>query len=239
MKPLSECTREELVERVKGLEKRLKEQKTGIEAEKSRPGSLFEFSEKGQRFRLYRLLLKKYSKLINEQEKRTIGEVKGLINGDDLTVQSIVSEFKPEKFVFERDFPGAAKKAFEFVGREIAFAKADIDLDYFLSPVEITTEKVADDQDQAVFLCSLIFGLGYESASVVIAEMDDLTTHAFVILEHGGKAYFLDPTQEHGFDEFSGRTEDVLKVYSYKGTKIKRLLYKFNRFEYKSFIEEE
>lgn len=237
----TEPSKEELIERVKELEKKLKEKKSEAEVyiDKTKTSSLFEFSEKGLRLKLYRLLLKKYSDLINEREKKTIGEVKGLINGEDLTIQSIVSEFKPENYDFERDYLNTARKAFEFVKKEIYFTKADIDLDYFLSPLEIMTEKVADDEDQAVFLCSMLFALGDESASVVIAEMDDLTTHAFVVIEHEGKAYFLDATQEHGFEEFSGRTEEVLKKYSFNNTKIKRLLYKFNHFEYKSFIEEE
>ena len=236
MKPLQELSREELIERIRELEKKLKESKGETEA---RSSSLFEFSEKGLRLKLYGILLKKYASIINEREKKTLGEVKGLVNGDDLTVQSVASELKPADYSFERDFTEAAKKAFEFVKKEVSYAKADLDLDYFLSPVEIMAEKIADDEDQAVFLCSLIFALGDESASVVIAELDDLTTHAFVALELGGKAHFLDPTQEHSFDEFSGKTEEVLKKYSYTGAKIKRLLYKFNRFEYKSFIEEE
>jgi len=241
MKSLSEYSREELIDRIRELEKKLKDSKGEAEAcvDKTRISSLFEYSEKGLRLRLYGVLLKKYAATINEREKKTIGEVKGLVNGDDLTVQSVVSGLKPEKYSFERDFPSAAKKAFGFVKKEIHYAKADLDLDYFLSPLEVMTEKIADDEDQAVFLCSLIFALGDESASVVIAELDDLTTHAFVAIELAGKAYFLDPTQEHAFEQFSGKTEEVLKKYSYAGAKVKRLLYKFNKHEYKSFIEEE
>ncbi len=241
MNPLSSLSREELVARVSALEKRLKEQKSEASerGEKTKPSSLFEYSEKGLQLRLYRLLLKKYADEINQREERTIGQVKGLVNADDLSVQGIVSEFKPDNYSFERDYEKAAKKAFEFVKKEIFFVKADIGLDYFLSPREIITEKVADDQDQAVFLCSLLLALGDESASVMIAELEDLTTHALVLLERDGKAYFLDPTQDRAFEEFSGKTGEVLKKYSYKGKSIKRLLYKFNRFEYKSFIEEE
>ncbi len=239
MKPLAGLSRQELIERINELEEKLRKCRSDGESSGARASSLFEFSEKGLRLKLYRLLLKKYAGIINEKEKRTIGEVKGLVNGDDLTIQSIVSEFKDPNYVPERGFFKAAKKAFEFVKREIHFVKADIDLDFFLSPLEIMTEKVADDQDQAVFLCSLFSALGHEGASVVIAEMDDLKTHAFVILDYNGKAFFLDPTQDHGFEDFSGETAQVLKNYSYRGVKIRRLLYKFNNYEYRSFIEEE
>ncbi len=241
MKPLSKLSRVELEERVLKLEKKLQEvrEQSQKPIERARSSSLFEFSEKGLRLKLYRLLLKKYADLINEKEKRTIGEVKALVNGDDLTIQSIASEFKSDNYTPERDFLVAARKAFEFVKREIHFVKADINLDFFLSPLEIMTEKIADDQDQAVFLCSLLSALGHSGASVVIAEMDNLSTHAFVILDYNGRAYFLDPTQEHDFEEFSGETAQVLKEYSFKGAKIRRLLYKFNNYDYRSFIEEE
>ncbi|MEM0359874.1 MAG: hypothetical protein QXK06_00875 [Candidatus Diapherotrites archaeon] len=232
--------KEELLERVRELERKLKEKEAEVRAlsEKAKTASLFEFSEKGLRLKLYRFLLKKYSALLNEKEKKTIGEVKALIDGSDLTIQSLVSEFKGNSYEFERDFLSAAEKAFEFVKKEIAYVKLDLDLDFFMSPLEIMTEKVADDEDKAIFLCSMLFALGDESASVVIAELDDLSTHAFVVLEFDEKVFFLDASQEHGFSEFSGTTSEVLKKYSFEGHKIRKLLYKFNHFEYKSFVEE-
>lgn len=241
MKPQSEQSREDLINRIQSLERELEKErkKSKASVEKTKSSSLFEFSEKGLRLKLYRLLLEKYADIINEKEERTIGEVKGLINPDDLTIQSIVSGFKPNNYSFEKNFLNSAKKAFEFVKKEIFFAKADIDLDYFLSPREIMTYKVADDEDQAVFLCSILLALENENAGVVIAELNDLTTHAFVVFEFNGRAYFLDPTQDHSFEQFSGKTEKIMKDYSFKSAKIKRLLYKFNNFEYKSFIEEE
>jgi len=241
MKSLSELDRNELIEKISELEKKLKEKSSQTEESraKSHTSSLFEFSEKGLRLKLYRQLLKKYAGLINEKEKRTIGEVKSLVNAEDLTIQSIAAEFKPENYSFEKDYLKAAEKAFEFSKKEIRYTKADIDIDYFLSPVEIVTEKVADDQDQAVFLCSLLDALGDKSASVVIAELENPESHAFVLMEHGDKAFFLDPTQDHTFDEFSGNMKEVMAEYSFKSSKIRRLLYKFNTTEYKSFIEEE
>jgi len=234
-----ELGRKELIARVNELEKELRKHRDEECVLPKKTSSLFEFSEKGLRLKLYRLLLRKYSKEINENEQKTIGEVKALVNGDDLTIQSVVSGFKPEEYSFEKDYLKAAEQAFEFVKKEILYVKADIPLDYFLSPVEILTGKVADDEDQAVFLCSMLLALEDEGASAVIAELDDLSTHAFVTIDVDGTAFFLDPAQQHSFNEFSGSTPDVLKSYSFKGNKIKRFLYKFNRFEYKSFIEEE
>lgn len=187
-------------------------------------------------YRLYRLLLLKYADVINEKEKRTIGEVKALINPGDLTIQSLVAGFKKEGFVFEADYLQACQKAFGFVKDEIRFAKSDIRLSYWLTPKEILENKVADDEDQAVFLCSLLAALGDSKAQVVIAEMDDLNTHAFVITEFQNLFFLLDPSRRHDFFDFSGNRSDALSKYDYNGAKLKRFLYKFNRSEYEQFL---
>jgi len=225
-------------EKIAQLERQLKEKRAELKElrEKIETRSLFEFSEKGLRLKLYGILLEKFSPLINEQGKKTIGEIKGLVNGEDLTVQGAISELVPENYDFDGNYLNVAEKAFEFVKKEIDFAKDDLNLTYWLSPHEIMTSHVADDGDIAVFLCSMLHALGDENASVIIAEMDNLSTHAFVLMEHEEKAYFLDASQEHSFGEFSGRMTNVMKQYSFKGVKIKRLMYKFNHFEYRQFL---
>ncbi len=227
-----------LEEKIAYLEKKLKEKEDELNKlkEKIEMHSSFEFSEKALKLKLYRVLLEKFAPLINEQGKKTVGEIKGLVNGDDLTIQGIVAELKPQNYEFERDYLSVAKKAFEFVKKEIEFAKVDFNLVYWLEPREIMTYRVADDGDIAVFLCSMLHALGDEQASVILAEMEDLSTHAFVLIEHNEKAYFLDASQEHSFEEFSGKLTGILKKYSFKGVKIKRLLYKFNHFEYRQFL---
>ena len=186
--------------------------------------------------RLYRLLLQKYAETINEKEKRTIGEVKALINPQDLTIQSLVSRFKTQSYSFETHYAQAAEKAFRFVNAEIAFVKADLDIRFWLSPKEILEAKVADDEDHAVFLCTLLLALGDEKAEIAIAELEDLSTHAFVITQTGARFFLLDSTQQHPFDFFSGAKEEVLARYSFNNAKIRRFLYKFNRDSYEQFL---
>lgn len=187
-------------------------------------------------YRLYKLLLQKYADIVNEREKRTIGEVKALIDPSDLTIQSLVSSFKTEKYSFEKDFLPAAEKAFRFASQEIAFVKADVRLSFWLSPKEIVESRVADDEDHAVFFCSLLLALGNEKAEVVIAEMEDLSTHAFVITEYQSRFFLWDPSQQHPFNAFSGFKENVLARYEFNRSKIKRFLYKFNRTNYEQFL---
>ena len=60
-------------------------------------------------------LLNKYSDIINEHEKRTIGEIKALVDGTDLSIQSLVSDFKDPSYSFEDDYFEALKQTFDFI----------------------------------------------------------------------------------------------------------------------------
>ncbi len=202
------------------------------------PAQAEEFSnkEKLNQCKLYGILLEKYAELINEKERRTIGEIKALVNKDDLTIQSILSDIKPSEYAFPKDYLPTAEKALSFVQNKINYVESEINLNYWLSPKEIFSSKVGDDEDISVFLCSLLFALGDENTSVIIAEFDNLRTHAFIALEFEGKFYILDPSQKHSFADFSGTKEEALQKYSFKGAKIKRFLYKFNNTTYEQFM---
>ncbi|MCX6798478.1 MAG: hypothetical protein NTW59_00040 [Candidatus Diapherotrites archaeon] len=192
--------------------------------------------KKELQFELYRLLLEKYADLINEHEKKTIGEIKGLVNADDLTIQSILTDFKKEGYVFQQNYFEAAEKVFQFVTKELQYVEPELNLNYWLAAKEVFAARIGDDEDLAVFLCSMLLGLGDENAAVVIAELNNLHTHAFVVTEFAGKFFILDPSQQHGFSEYSGVKEDAIQKYCFKKAKIKRFLYKFNHSTYEQFL---
>jgi hypothetical protein len=187
------------------------------------------------KLKLYELLLRKYSDLINEFEKKTVGEIKSMVDRENLTVQSLGQRFAGENYSFDRNYEAAVSRALEFISTEISYVKSDIDLNFWLTPNEILEKMVGDDEDIAVLLCSVLFALGDEKAEVVIAEMDNRTTHALVITEHKGKFFIFDATQKHKINEFSGDKAGVLSKYSFRGSRIKRFLYKFNRNNYEQF----
>ncbi len=189
-----------------------------------------------KKLKLYALLLKKYASYINEREKKTVGEVKSLINKDDLTIDSLVSQFKGSEYSFEKKYLEAARQAYESVIKEIEYVKADVEVNFWLTPSEIMKERVADDEDFAVFLCACLYALGDERAEVVIAELENLSTHAFVVTYADDKFLLLDPTQKHAFDRYFGDKKQVLKGYAFEGAPIKRFLYKFNARDYEQFI---
>jgi len=186
---------------------------------------------------LCKYLLEKYADVINEREKRTIGEIKGLVDGTDLTVQSFVEDFRDPAYKFEEDYEQSLNQAFDFVKKEVSFVDVDLNVNYWLSPREILQVKVADDEDLAVFLCSIMKTLGDNKAEVIIAELDNLKTHAFVSTEIKNDFLILDPAQEHEFMEYKGEKLAVIKKYSFKKQKIKRFLYRFNSEKYEQFLE--
>lgn len=192
--------------------------------------------EKKLQNRLYKLLLEKYAETINEKEKRTIGEIKALVNAEDLTIQSIASDLKKQEYEFPENYLETAQKTLDFVQKEINYVEPEINLNYWLATKEIFSSKVGDDEDISVFLCSLLFALGDEKAAVIIAELNNLRTHAFVATEFNQKFYILDASQKHELEQFSGTKEEALKKYYFKGAKIKRFLYKFNNSTYEQFM---
>ncbi|MBI2530380.1 MAG: hypothetical protein HYW05_04520 [Candidatus Diapherotrites archaeon] len=193
-------------------------------------------TETGLRLRLYRLLLDKYSSLINEKETKTVGEIKALVNSEDLTIQGIASAQMPENYEFGAHYLQAAEGAYNFICAEISYIPSELGLDIWLAPKEILSAKVADDSDLAVLMCSVLYALGDEKAEVVVAELENADTHAFAITEFGGKFILLDAAQKKPFMEFSGEREKVLANYSFNGAKIRRFLYKFNAQNYEQFV---
>jgi len=189
------------------------------------------------KLKLCKFLLQKYADIINEREKRTIGEIKVLVDGTDLSIQSLAQDFMGAHYEFESEYEQALRETYKFVIDEISFVNIDLNLNYWMSPKEVLEQKVADDEDFAVFMCSLMKALGDDKAEVIIAELENLRTHAFVTTELNQKFLLLDPSQNKGFDDFFGKKADVLSKYSFNGQKIKTFLYKFNSDKYEQFLE--
>lgn len=194
---------------------------------------------KEKELKLSKFLLQKYSDIINEREQRTIGEIKTLVNGSDLTIQSIIREFTEANYEFEKDYSKVLEKLFDFIKDELEFVETNFGINYWLSPKEIMEIKVVDDEDMAAFTCSCMKALGDEKAEVIIAELDNLKTHAFVTTEINGNFLLLDAAQKHEFNKYLGDKVSIIRDYKFKEFKIKRFLYRFNYNKYEQFLEEE
>ena len=73
--------------------------------------------------KLCKYLLEKCADIINEREKRTIGEIKSLVDGTDLSVQSFVEDFKDSAYSFDADYENSLKQVFDFTKKEIGSAQ--------------------------------------------------------------------------------------------------------------------
>jgi hypothetical protein len=212
--------------------------------------------------KILKILVNRYSNLINEKEQKTVGEIKAMVTKNDLTIQSIVQSFSGENYLYPVNYSKAAEKCFNFVRDEITTFEPDIGISYWLTPKEIVSEKVADDEDKAIFLCSLLYSLGDENAEVVIAELENGLPHAFVVTilpttmktnenqirknpdqkeenQSQGTFCILDPCQEVNFNKFCGQKHEVLDFYTYKKSKIKKFLYRFNNSKYEQYSDKD
>gem|GEM_PF-665164 len=193
----------------------------------------FDF-EKQKKLRLYKILLDNYSELINEHEKKTVGQIKSLINSDDLSIQSLVEKIKPENYSYPENFNAAVNNLFEFFKKEFDFVDPEIPINFWLTPNQLLTEKLADDEDLAVIFCSALIALGNPDCFAVISELGSGKTHAFVLMQFKDLFYLLDPIQgQASFDSFVSSTqEEVLQAYSFNNEKVKSILFKFNNETY-------
>lgn len=188
------------------------------------------------RERFYKMLLDKYADSINEKEQRTVGEIKSLISSENEEVKNLINQFRSENYAHERDYLFSAQQVFEFITREIKFISNDLNVNFWLSPKDILTSKVSDDEDLAVLLCTCLFTLGDKKAMVYLMELEDLHTHAVVITTINDKTLLLDPSTPHGFFKYYDDKARVFARYRFNGKKLKRALYRFNFEEYEQFF---
>ncbi len=181
-------------------------------------------------------LLKKYSSLITEKEEKSISDLKLLINPEDPEVKKLREKFITSKYSFEENYLESLKKIHNHLLENIREAKLDFPLTFWLSTNEMLKWGLADDEDLAIFLCSLMLSLGDKKAMVYIVELSNLETRALVFTEYKNTFFILDPFQKESLDRFKGERDSVIASYAFGENRINRPLFAFNRDEYKSFI---
>lgn len=215
----------------------LRQKESELESLKKEQSSFNE--EKESKLKLFKALLEKYSDLINETEKKTVGQIKALIDSENLTIQSLAQRFRKENYAFEKHYLESLDALLSFIYREITLVslEPDLKLSCWLKPEEIMELKMADNEDIAVFACSLMKALGDRKAAVLINELSDLSTKAFILTEFNGMHYLIDVAGKKATDSFKGSTlEEALGSFNENGLKIKKTLYKFNNEAYEQFI---
>ncbi|MFA5745375.1 MAG: hypothetical protein WC932_00765 [archaeon] len=181
----------------------------------------------------YEQILDKYKDNINEQEKKTISQIKAMVNPNDLTIKSIVSKYKPIGYEYSKDYIEALRKIYMFFKSEIEVIKTDIKVLYWMDATLIFKTKIADEQDASSLLCSAMQGLGDQETMVFVVLLEDDKTHAFVKTKYKNQHYIFDLTQKGPFEMFINTDEKkLLENYKYNNLKIKKIIYKYNQNNY-------
>lgn len=181
----------------------------------------------------YEQILDKYKDLINEQERKTISQIKATVNPNDLTIKSVILKHKPIGYEYNKDYIETLRKIYSFLKTEIDVVKTDIKVLYWLEATCILKNKIADEQDVSAFLCSAMQGLNDQEAMVYVVLLEDDKTHAFVKTKYKSQFYIFDLTQKGPFEMFTNTDEKkLLEDYKFNGLKIKKIIYRYNQNNY-------
>jgi hypothetical protein len=181
----------------------------------------------------YELVLQKYKEYINTQEKKTISEIKGMVDSGDLTINSIVSKHKPIGYDYNRDYLTTLKKIYNYLMSEIDVVKNNLKILFWLDFGSVIKNKIADEQDISILLCSIMHALNDYEVYIYVVQLDNDKTHAFVKTKYKNTHYIFDLTQKVQFDTFKAKDEVTLfKEYSFLENKIIKQIYKYNQDSY-------
>lgn len=180
---------------------------------------------------LYDLLISKYKDHIEENETKTIPELRELVQPQNDAVKEITKRIRKETDS-ETHLLEACEKAATIV--DDVHSVPGLGVPFWLLIEDMLEHKVADYEDKAILVCSIFRNLGAK-ASVLIAELSDGSTRPLILVSLDEKAVLFDPNIYHDFYKYFDTRGVVLNEYEYNGSKINRILYEFNDKEYKSY----
>jgi regulator of replication initiation timing len=177
---------------------------------------------------LYQLLVSRYKGHIEGNETKTVPDVKSLVQPTNSNIVPIVQKIKTD----DKDFMKQFQSAYEYVDEihSVPYIGATL----WLSVKEMLDNKVADYEDKAILLCSILRALG-ANALVLVALMTDGSNRPLVLLSMKDKSIMLDPNTKHDFIKFVGKRNDLIRQFSVEGNRIKRIQYEFNDKDYISY----
>lgn len=180
------------------------------------------------RIQLYQLLVSRYKEQIDTNEVKSVQDVKSLVQPGNSNVTQIVQRIKAETTEYMRQYQGA------FESIDEVHSVPSIGTTFWLSVKEMLDNKVADYEDKAILLCSILRGLG-ASSRVLVASLTDGSNRPLVMITLKDKTILLDPNKKHEFLQYVGKRNDAIKQFKIDGKAIKRILYEFNDKDYISY----
>ncbi|MBU1196889.1 hypothetical protein KJ765_00095 [Candidatus Micrarchaeota archaeon] len=201
------------------------------------------------KIRFFRRIIDRYATLVNENEEKTIPELKTLVQPENEAVlelkERILAEVAEDKkksgtagespaYVYEHDFLFAADKAFTNV-RNMKNIHSDLAVLFWLTPRESLDLNAGDLFDKAVLLCSVLKALG-ANPHVRVLELEKNRIHPVVAFAFEDREYILDASQEDAtLTKYCGKLEEVLKTFSFDDSRFLKSAYEFNDAEYQNF----
>ncbi|MDE1798053.1 MAG: hypothetical protein KGH63_01450 [Candidatus Micrarchaeota archaeon] len=173
---------------------------------------------------LYRIVLERYQKFIEDGEAKSVAELRELVRPLDsvVTEMKIVISDQFHPYLYEKHFLPAVEKALDLI---FAFKPVSLPVNFWLSFNDMSRLHAADDIDRAILLCSLLRSLGSESARVLI----DKGKGAWVSFIYGDKQYMVD-IAKRTMTAYPA-ADDGLKVM------LRSVQYAFNDREYEDLSE--
>lgn len=217
-----------LNEKIKELEEFIK----NISKQESKKPSF----EDVNKIKYYSLIINRYKNIINENERKTISEIKASVIPTDLTIKNIVSKFTPIGYDFNKDYIPSLKKIYNYLKSDINVVKNDLKILFWMDFSKIISEKISDEQTISILLCSCMHALDDDFATVDLVLLEGGLVHSFVSTKIKETYYILDIAQNTPFDTFKAENLNKLfKEYSFKNKKIVKRIYSFNNLDYTDY----
>ena len=173
---------------------------------------------------LYKLVVERYHKFIEDIESNSIAELRQLVRPLDSAVTelkiAIQDQFHP--YLYQDHFLKAAETGLDMV---FAWKSVSMPVSFWVSFSDMARMKAADDIDRAILLCSLFRSLGSDNARVLIGK----NKSAWVSFSFADKQYMVDVTRK-SMNAFAPK-DDSLRQFMVS------ILYSFNDRDYEDFSE--
>ncbi len=191
------------------------------------------------KIKYYSIIIDKYKNIINENEKKTISELKEMVKPTDLTIKNIVSKFTPIAYDFNKDYLTTLRKLYNYLRTEIDVVKNDLKVVFWMDFSKIIKERVCDEQTIAIFLCTCMQSLKDNLSSIEVVLLEDDKVHSFVTTKIKETYYIFDIVQKIPFDTYKNTDSNKLfEEYRFNDKKIIRKIYSYNNLEYTDYSQD-
>lgn len=221
----------QLEEKVRDREMRIQQKEDIIqELKEQEPGEIREEESevkkdrrKYRREEILESILKEYSAYIEDNEEKTIQEMKEMVQPNNINLKEYLSDIEVEDLE-------ACEKAYKKIMKEIQSC-SPLPVEYWMTIKSMIDHRAADHKDKAILLCSAFRHFGVE-AHVALVKLENGEKRPLTRVKASGKHLLIDPNKEHSFKRYYGTEEEMKEQYEHEGSKIREFEYLFNDKEY-------